>query len=55
MLFFNHPKPPCRKAVAVQMVAQQASLVPDLGVIVVETKKMQPELLQEVRVKLEAA
>lgn len=46
MLFFNHPKPPSRKEVAMQM-QHRAGLVPNLGVIVVESKQMQQAALQE--------
>ncbi|QYF95259.1 hypothetical protein KY495_08945 [Massilia sp. PAMC28688] len=51
MLFFHHPKPPCRKAVAVQMVQQKAAAVHDLGTLVVETRKLAAEVLPEARVK----
>lgn len=47
MLFFNHPQPPSRKEVAMQMVQQRAGLVPDLGVIVVESKQVQQTSLPE--------
>lgn len=39
MFYFNHPKPPCRKAVAVQVVQQRAGLVPDTTTIIVEAKR----------------
>ena len=40
MLWFNHPKPFLQRPVAMQLVACRAQALPDLRVLIVETRAL---------------
>ncbi|MES2321211.1 MAG: hypothetical protein V4633_03000 [Pseudomonadota bacterium] len=45
MFNFVHPKPFLQRAVAMQIAERKAALLPDLNVLVVETKQPEPPSL----------